>query len=155
MRGKHHRVLLRVFQNPILEAQALLGVQPGGGLVQHQQRGLAQQGLGHREALLHPAGVGADFAPRGRTQTGPGQQFVGPRGRFLQAGEQGHVVQELPARELGVQGVFLRHIADLPPHLQGRAGGVEAQDPHPPRGGRQQRGEQAQEGGLARAVGPQ
>ena len=57
------------------------GIKPGGGLVEQQQLGLAQQRRGDPQALAHPVRVAADAIPRPVGELDRVQRGVDPRRR--------------------------------------------------------------------------
>jgi len=64
MGGQQDHRAARQAREELAEPQALLGVQARRWLVEDQQVGPPQEGLGHPEALAHPPRQGADPPPR-------------------------------------------------------------------------------------------
>ena len=132
------------------------GIDAGGGFVEQQQIGLVDQGTGQGEFLLHTAGepIGAAVAELG--QAGEVQQALGPCAplrsvHLVQVGEEGQVLIDA---EVAVQAELLRHVADA--GLDGLRLGAQVVAQHlgPAGGDIEQASQQAQRGGLARAVRP-
>ena len=136
---------------------AVLHVEPDGGLIQQQDGGPVQDAAGDVEGAPHPARErsGARVARvrepeeleegRGALAHGAGAMATqGPR-----------EAQVLHRGQVAVQGRFLEHHPDVPPHRERRAEDVVARDPGAP-GARAQEGAQELEGGgLPRAVAAQ
>ncbi|SHS05369.1 Uncharacterised protein [Mycobacteroides abscessus subsp. abscessus] len=127
-----------------------------GRFVQQQQVGRAHQGAGQPQLLLHAARQLAG-RPLGKArQVGHGQQarvaFAAlARGHAVQVGVQ---VEVFLHAEVFVQAEALRHVADAVLHRLGRLDGIDAQHAQRAGVGPHQARDQPQQGGLARAVGP-
>ena len=134
-----------------------LGVESGGGLIQQQHLGFADQGPGDGQSALH--------APRQRLHV-----VVGPLGelyelqQFSDAGAQhrpGQVevppidVQVLGHRQLFVEIVLLGDHPEARPDFRALSGRVHAQDAQGPAGGVGNAADHPHGGRLARSVGPQ
>ena len=133
------------------------GSRPGGGLVEHEQVGVAEQGLRERDASPHAARQGLDLAPAHGLETDrvehPAHLVVAgmPVGHLL---EDRHVVDELERRERPMEAGLLRHVAEAPPDREALVGHVRIppEQPQAPVVGGEHRRHHAQQGRLARAV---
>ena len=99
----------------LAEAHPLLGVQPGGRLVQQQQLGVGHDRLGDPDPPAHPARQGADLAAGQVLQLDRGQGRADPPvavGRVVQLLEDGQVVDELEHREPRVEAEVLGEVAE-------------------------------------------
>ncbi|HVF80154.1 MAG TPA: hypothetical protein VNA28_17810 [Solirubrobacteraceae bacterium] len=63
MGGHEHDPFVAEVGYELAEAQPLLGIEPGAGLVEHEQLRVAEQRLRERDAAAHPTGEPADAAP--------------------------------------------------------------------------------------------
>lgn len=114
MRRYQNDAVLRHAGQQRAQAHALARVKAGGRLVQNQQPGVAQQGGGQQQALLHAAAVRrqplielvgqVDGRGHARDLAGHG----GARNFF----QRGHVGQKAAAGVAVVQALLLRHIAE-------------------------------------------
>ena len=140
------------------QGRALLGVQARRRLVQHQDLGGAEQCLRQAEASPLSAGEGADpfsgaVGQTDRVEHSGDLLVAGARpGPFL---EHGDVVDELEGGEPTGKAEFLRQVAELAADagLLGRHRRVVSKQGYRAGGGRQRRGQDAQQGCLAGAVG--
>ena len=134
------------------QAHALLGVKTGGGLVQNQQLGVAEQRRGQQQPLLHAAGIGGQaLVQLGREIDRRSHAVNLGRDYFArQFFERGHVSEKPAAGVAVVQPLLLGHIpehaseADAPRGL--------AAPEHLARIRRQRAGNDADQRALARAV---
>ncbi len=132
-------------------------VEPGGGLVEEEHLGAADQAGGQVEAAAHAAGVGLGGTPAGVGQVEALQQLaracpgVGT-GHAQQAADHHQV---LDAGEHLVDGGVLARQADQRAHLVCLARHVVAADAGGAGVGTQQGRQDAHRGGLARPVGAQ
>ena len=94
------------------ELQAQLDIDPGGGLVEHQDRRVVDHGLGHHEAPSHAAGEGAGIGVRLVAQAEGGQDLVGAPLARRHAIEPCLQLQELARGEEGVDVELLGHDPD-------------------------------------------
>ena len=130
-------------------------VQAGGGLVEHDQLGVVDQGLGQADAAGHALAVFLQLPPLGPVQPDHLDQVGHP----LAADRPRHVeqpaveIERLLGVEEAVEVRFLGQVAD--PLVLGHFGGVAAEDQGLAAGGEQQAEDQLDGGGLARAVGPE
>ena len=143
----------------VAQPHPLFGVQPGGGLVQNQQLGVPQQGLGDAQPLPHPPGEAADPPAGVLAQVHLFQKLRHPAVQLfpgeLQALYRGHVPQKLVRPERGVQ---RRGLGLEPQHLPvAGAQGVRvlAVPQHAAPGGPQNPRHHVDQGGFPGAVGPQ
>ena len=154
--GDHHRHAKPAGQVPdqlphLLDARR---VQAVGGLVQNQQLGIAQQGRGNAQPLLHPQGIVADLFPPLPLQPDDLQHL--PDGFWGKAPEGLHNPQVLLPGEVSVIAGALNETAHLAQHgnpvapVHGLAKHLNL-----PLGGADQPQDHLQRGGLPRAVGPQ
>ena len=142
------------------QLEALLGVEPGGGLVEQQQLGLAEQGGRQGDPLPHAARQGPDLLvhPVGQADglQHPGALASSPPavGVLL---EDRDVVDELEGREGAVELGRLGQVAEPTADLDALVGdrGVAAEQPQRALVGGQHGAEHAEQRGLARPVGPE
>ena len=130
-------------------------VEAGGRLVEQDQLGVVDQGLGQADPALHALGVFAELAVLGRGQADhvdqPADPLVPLGGRDL---EQPAVeVERLLGVEEPVEVRLLGQVAD--PLVLGDVGGRLVEDQGVALGGEEQAEQQLDGGGLARAVGPE
>ena len=156
--GEQHR---GAFGDPAFdrlpEADAAARVEPGGRLVEEEDRRPGDQGGGEVEAAAHPARVGADEAVGGFVEVEALQQLGGAGARLAlrQVVEAADHLQVLGPGQVLVHRRVLTGEADLGPQPRRLAGDVEAGDAGAAAVGREQRGEDADRGRLAGAVGPE
>jgi hypothetical protein len=132
-------------------------VQAGGGLVEEQDRGFGDQAQREVELAPHSAGVGLDGLLPGATEVEdveqPGRALAHHRpGQAVQAAEHRQVLR---AGQLAVDREGLAGQADAGLDALWLTRHVIAADPGCARVGAQQGGEDADHGGLARAVRPE
>ena len=152
VRGEQNQTVLRRAGKQVAEVDALLRVQTDRGLVENQQRRIAQKRLRNAYPLALPAGQGTDFGSDLFFQIDRLDCLLDGGPGICDPFERGHIVEKLCDGQLVEQAKILRQIAQpglelpvcfgkrLPVH-QDRAGG------------RQQRShQQLHQGGLARAV---
>ena len=139
------------------EGDAAARVEPGGRLVEEEDRRPRDEGRGEVEAAAHPARVGADQAVGGVAEVEALQQLGGAGARLAlgQVVEAADHLQVLGPGEVFVDRRVLAGEADLGPQLRRLAGDVEAGDAGAAAVGREQGGEDADRGRLAGAVGPE
>ena len=103
--------------NQIAEPYPLPRVQASGRLVQNQQLGVVEHGLGDAHPLAHPAGELPHFLVFRIGQPHQLQQFADSPIGFLPGDtlERGNVAQKLPGGVAGVVAEFLRQIAQQAP----------------------------------------
>jgi hypothetical protein len=133
------------------------GVQAGGGLVQEQHPGAADQGGGQVQAAAHPPGVGLDLPVGHVYQVNALEDFAGAPSRWTasQPIEPADHLDVLPAGEVVVNGGGLARQADPGAHARRVGAHVDAGDAGGARVRCQQGGEDPDESGLAGAVGAQ
>ena len=131
------------------------GVEPVGGLVEQEERGVVHQRLRQLHPLLHPRGVAADGAVALLVEPHVAQHLGGalPRRRPGEAGQAAHVGHEVGGGHVRRHAVVLGHVAHALAHLQAARGRVQAEDAHVAAGRLQQAQEDLDEGALAGAVG--
>ena len=139
------------------QVAAAARVQPGAGLVEEDHPRSAHQRHGEVESALHAAGVGRGAPVGGVRQLEPGQQLVHPGGCLAcrQVREVGHQAEVLPAGQQLVDRGELPGDADGAADAVGLRPDVEPGDPGDAVVGADERGEDADHGGLAGAVGPE
>jgi len=76
--GQHHGPALGEPGEQGAEADALLGVEAGGRLVDDEQLRVVEQGLGDADAAAHPTGVPAQLAASGVAEVDQLQQLADP-----------------------------------------------------------------------------
>ena len=139
------------------QAHPLLRVQSGGGFIQQQDLGRAQQGLGQHHPLAHAAGKAAYPAVGRVPQVHHLQQLLKlfPGSPGPQPLQLGHVQQEFPGGHVVVHPLALgheaQHLPERRPHGQNVCP-VEGDGPHL---AGQQVADQVDEGAFPRAVGAQ
>ena len=136
---------------------ALPGVQPRRGLVQHQNVRVVQHGLGQQQPLLHAAGQGPGGLAPHLLQGQQAQQLPHPLlgACFGHPPQGGHVIQKPLTGKAGVEGLLLGHIAQLGPETAAHPAHIlPIQENVTLRGG-QIAGEDVQKGTFARPVGAQ
>jgi hypothetical protein len=136
------------------ERPPALGIEAGTRLVQEQHGRPVQQGAGQVESAAGAARVGGDAPVQHPTEAQPVHHLADPGGggtarRLPQGGQE---AQQLAAGHGLVQGGVLHGHPDGPAHRGRVAGDVVAGDPGRSGGGGGQGGEDADGGGLARAV---
>jgi hypothetical protein len=156
VRGQQHRVALAVqARDELPQGLAQLHVHAGGGLVQHDHRRAVHQRLRHQHAPLHAARELAHVGVGLVGQAQVGEQLVDPVVVAPDAEIAGLDAQRLAHREERVEHQLLRHDAELPAGLGVLRDDVVAVHAHLPARGMGQAGEDADQGGLACAVGAQ
>src|SRR5580693_3544632 len=130
-------------------------IEPVGRLVEQQQPGVADQGLGQLDPLLHAGGIRADQAVPLLVQTDVtqrlGRAFLGHGGR--QAGHPAEVGHELGRGHVGRQAVVLGHVPEQGPDRLAAGLGVVAEHLGLALGRRKEPEQDLDQGRLARAVG--
>lgn len=61
VRGQDNNFLFCKIGYEVAETYPLIGIKPGSGFIQYQNRGMVQLRLGDSQTLLHSAGIGFDF----------------------------------------------------------------------------------------------
>ena len=133
------------------------GVEAGGGFVEEDDPGIADQGHGQIEPAAHPARVGGGGLAGGLDQVEPVEQPGDPASAFgpFQMAEIGHQRQVLFA---GQERVHCRELTRNPDHVAhslGLARRVVAGNAHVARVGLDQRGQDVHRRRFAGAVGSQ
>src|SRR5215472_6007110 len=116
------------------------GVQADGRLVEQQQPGIPDEGLGQLDPLLHPGGVGADLPVPLLVHADVAQRFGGPflRGGGRQPRHAPKVGDELGPGDVGRQAVVLGHVPGERPDPLPAGGDVVAEHDRPAAGRREQ-----------------
>ena len=132
------------------------GVHAHAGLVQQQHARRPQKGAGDAQLLLHAAGKAPGQTAGEGPQRGKGQQPVeqGVAGLALQAAQTGVQAQVGHDGKVFIQAETLRHVADAVGGVRRHLAGGTAEQQGLPRRRFHEPGQQAQQGGLARAVRP-
>ena len=130
------------------------GVEAVGGLVEHQQPGLAQQAGRDAEALAHAVGVAADLAVGPVGQVDDLQDLLEQPGPDA-AVEEREALEVLPAGQVGVEAGALDEAGDAVQHADAGVGPGLVEDPDRAGVGPDQAEEHPQERRLAGAVGPE
>src|SRR5262249_52711050 len=133
------------------------GVEADGGLVEDEDFGPMEHGLGDFEAANHSAGIVLDQLIGSVEEAHEAQGFVDAllaqgAGKAVELGGE---LEVLVAGEAAVGGENLGHVTDVPAHVLGSFDDVEASDHGGAGGRRKQRGEHLYGGALAGAVGAQ
>ena len=139
----------------LAQAHALLGVKAGGRLVQNQQLGVAQQGSGQQQALLHAAAVRRQPLVElvGQVDGRGHARDLAGHGGARDLLQRGHVGEKAATGVAVVQALLLRHIAEHAAERNAVRGAVAPQ--HLARIGGQSAGDDADQRAFARAVRPQ
>ena len=132
-----------------------LGVHADGGLVEEEQARPVDQSAGQGDPLPHPPAQGRHHRPPPREEVDQLQRLgdLRPRSASLKTVDGGEEADVLLHAEVGVEGRGLGHVADLGQHGAVRQAPAQHLDAAPV--GRDQPHQGADQGGLARAVGPQ
>ncbi len=156
MCGEEHRAVLGQFREEPVEADPLLGIEAGGGLVDNDQLRIAGERLRDPEPLLHTAGVPFHLALCGVGQVDPlqqlGRELLQPLGS-LHTLEHQQVAQHRLAAQVRVEAEVLGQVAELAANAAGIGDDVLAVERDSPGGGLQQPRDDAHQRGLAGAVG--
>lgn len=130
---------------------APVGIQAIGGLVQEEQPGTVNQGLGQLHPLAHPCGIPRNRPVAGLIQPHEVQHLVSPvpglgRSHPREFAPEGHLLE---GRDILDEGVVFRHVAHLFPETHG-LGAAQGDPQNPPltRIGLQEPQEGLEEGGL-------
>jgi hypothetical protein len=75
MRRENHDSPVRNLRQEIAEPDALLGIEPHGGLIDDDEPGISEESLGDPDPLPHPAGVTAELAVGGVMEVDQLQQI--------------------------------------------------------------------------------
>ena len=139
----------------VLEFHARLGVQTGGGFVQNEELGIADQGARQAQALGLPLGKLVDEPRLQLSQLREVQHFVhgGEQAAARNIVCPGEEIQIFPDAGVFVGVEVVRHPADQGAHLMGMVHGVDAVDQDASGVGEFQRGEHAHGGRLSGSVG--
>jgi hypothetical protein len=128
-------------------------IHTSGGLIEHDHRGLVHQSLGHQHTPLHTTGqlphIGASLV--GQAQTF--QQLINPRLVAGDAKVSRLDAQGLPHGKKGVEHQFLGNHAQTPPGLRKIEDYIKSMHPHGTGRRTRKTGQNADQGGLACAVG--
>ena len=132
----------------------LVGVEPLGRLVEHQEVGAVEDGRGEAHPLAEALGQLADRPVVDVLDAGGGDGLVqrGPPVGAADVPEPGHVVQPLRDQHLGVERVVLGQVADPPLGLAPALGEGHAVEPDGPGVGLEVLGDHPHGGGLAGPV---
>ena len=158
LRGEQHRrAVADEAADHVPHVLALGRVEARGGLVKEDHLRPADERRGEVKAAPHAAGVVLGHLVRGLGQVEPREQLGGalPRGALGQVKQLADHDQVLHAGQVLVDRGELAGQPDALPHLVGLLAHVEPVDAGGSRVGAQQRGEDADGGGLARAVRPE
>ncbi len=133
----------------------LVRVEAVGGLVEDEQFGIVDEGIGQADALAVAFREGLDhLAAHAVEAAGVDDLADAAAGvAVAEALELGAEFQVFPDAHVLVERDVFRHVADFAAGLDGLAEDVEAGDGGGAGGGRQVAGEHPQGGGFARAVG--
>ena len=155
--GQQDQAVFRQLADEVAEADALLGVQTGGGLVQDENFGVVEHGLGDARPALHAAGELFHFLPPDLGEPHLLQQALHPLpgGGRAQALDGGDIEQIVLDREVGV---VAKVLGQIPQQIS--IGAAQGEDVLPvpgdgPRGGGEEGAEHPHEGGFAGAVDAQ
>ncbi len=131
-----------------------LGVEVRGRLVEEEELGVVDQGLGHLEPLLHAGRVGVEEPVARFFEPDVKEDLMGPLHGFLprHAGELAEIGGVGHGVHAGDEAVVLGHVADGPADGGLFATDVVAEDGPLPFFGREEAEEDAQERALAGAV---
>ena len=153
--GQDHGLLPAQAPDQLADLDDLVGIEAGGGLVEDEDPGVVQHGLGEARALPEALGQLVDapvhHAGEAALLDDPLQALAPAR-----AGEAtgiGDEVEVLPDGQVGVQGRVLRQVADALLDGKRRLEHVVAVHPRRSPGGEQVAGEDLHDRGLAGPVG--
>ena len=106
------------------------GIEAVGGFVKDQQPGPMRECLGKLDELLHPKRVAVHLAVPDLAQSNVEERFMSAFQRLCrgQAGEFGHVADEVNAAHVADEGIVLRHISDAAADLRPIPVRVEVED---------------------------
>ena len=97
-------------------------VKAAGRFIQHQKRGLSDQGLRKANPLAHAFGIGANATTGRRTQTDPLQQGQRQFGAFAAQGQV--VVHLFQPGQGGVEGGIFGQVGSIAARVRGTGGGA-------------------------------
>ncbi len=149
-RQKDGAPLIAHFSDHPVELLLVERVQAIGRLIQNQQARAVHKGLNQHHLALIAARILAELAAGVQVQSLDKLLEIGLIDASAQMPE---VFQNLPAGQAGVERGFAGQIADQPLDLHRVLPAVQPGDTRRPRVGPQQRHQQANRGGFARAVG--
>ena len=158
MRAQNHNNVLADFAQQVVETVALAGVEAGGRLVHDDEQGLADEGLGNAEALLHATRERADAALAHVVEVGLLQQGlyrVAPLATVYDALHHGHVVEQVFGRHPRVHPKLLGQVAQHPAQGHLILQRVDSVEVDAAAVGGLQRGNGAHQAAFAGAVGPE
>ena len=157
MRGDEHRDVFLVAQRPqvLPEIAPGAGIEAGGGLIEQQHSGMMQQSFGQLDAALHAAGKSFDQFLAAIGQADAAEDFLNPvlQGGAAQTVEMSLMPEILVGGEFEVDALGLKDHADLATQTRRLARGIATHDGSAPRGRKHKSGKNAEECGLAAAVG--
>ena len=158
MGGQDHRAVGSQRGDERAESHALLGVEPGRGLVHHEQARVAHERLRDAHAPPHAARETADAPAANICQPHALDKLVGLAAALalvVHTLEDAHVVEELRRREVRIGLDVLRQVSEglLERAAVARLGDIAAVNQHVPAGGAHDATQDAHERGLAGAVG--
>ena len=156
--GKDHDHILADLGEEVQEAVALLRVEAGRGLVDDDEARIAEQSLGHAEALAHAARKArqrlfADAPQIDLMKQGLDRGLA--LGRAGDALQHRHVIQHVAGGNAGIDSEILREVAERAPELIGMGEDVDVAEADAALGRDLQRRHRAHQGRLARAVRPE
>ena len=134
-----------------MEADALFGIESGGGLVDDDEARIAEESLRNAEALLHAAGVSAERFAAVVVEIGLLEKRADDFFALVGVGdafEDGEVVEEIFGGDFGVEAELLREVSEDAADRVFLAEDVDVAERGAAGVGFLQRGEGAHEGGL-------
>lgn len=145
------------FGDQITEADALSGIKASRGLVQNEDAGITEHGLGNAQPLAHTAGEGPDFLDCGirqihRLQQLPDALFALP---FGDAFQHAHIPHEFQHGEVPVKLGILGQISDVAQKIRTHAPNVLSVDVNVAPIAGNDAHKEIDKGGLTGAVGAQ
>ncbi len=143
------------FDDEVFDLPGADGIEAGGGLVEDEEVGVVDEGLGEPEASLHALGILADGAEAGPAEPDHVDEFIGAveSDASREFEEFAVVVEGLLGVEERVEVGLFGEVSDA--LLDADVGGGLPENENTTGGGAEEPQENLDGGGLARAVGPE
>ena len=154
VRGENNDAFAGKFREKIAEADALFGIETGGGLVDDEELRIVEERLRDADALAHAAGIAAERALGDVSEIYEREEFrdapAGSGGGDAFHG--GEIVEEFDGAKIGVDAEVLRKVAEDGAKSVGIASNVGVVPEDAAGGGLRDGGEDAHESGFAGTV---